>query len=413
MENMTVACVQQRMAIMDTREEFEAEADRFLHQARAKAAQLVVFPELTGLMLAPPLISGFKLGFIRRADQGSKPTAGLVRRRLGRVSGAAAGAIGGGFRGSLSRLLAKDSDALLDVYLTTFGNLAREYGTAILGGSLYTVDVETGQVRNRAYLFDASGEVLGYQDKLNLSPDEESLASRGSEMNVLVTPFGNVGLLIGQDALYPELARVSAMQGADVLVGIAASAGSAQARIFRSAIALRVEENQLFGAVSFLLGPNYVGQQNQEEYFGQSAVLAPISLTEKGDGVLVQAGTNRTESLIAAELDSEALDSLQETSRFRPRSTMNLGNHGLDLADFYREGQTIEQTAAQSIAALQVVEPELPAEETVPELVFEDKEEELAEPILQPEELIEEADLVSVPEALSLTSHQDEENREA
>ena len=366
-------------------------------------------------MLAPPLISGFKLGFIRRADQGSKPTAGLVRRRLGRVSGAAAGAIGGGFRGSLSRLLAKDSDALLDLYLTTFGKLAREYGMAILGGSLYAVDSETGQVRNRAYLFDANGEVLGYQDKLNLSPDEESLASPGSEMNVLVTPFGSIGLLIGRDALYPELARVSAMQGADALVGIAASAGSAQARIFRSAMALRAEENQLFGAVSFLLGPNYVGQGNQDEYFGQSALLAPISLTEKGDGVLVQAGTNRTESLIAAELDGEALGTLQKTSRFRPRSSMNLGNHGLDLADFYRDGQTIEQTAEQSIAALQVVEPELPTE-AVPELAFD--EEELVEPILEPEEVEleleveEEADLASIPEALSLTSFQDEENRE-
>ena len=99
MENTIVACVQQRMGIMDSREEFEAAAGRFLHQARAKSAQLVIFPELTGLMLAPPLISGFKLGFIKRADEGNRPTAGLLRRRLGRVSGAAAGAMGGGFRG--------------------------------------------------------------------------------------------------------------------------------------------------------------------------------------------------------------------------------------------------------------------------------------------------------------------------
>ena len=411
MENTTVACVQQRMAITDTREEFEAEADRFLHQARAKAAQLVIFPELTGLMLAPPLISGFKLGFIKRADQGNKPTAGLVRRRLGRVSGAAAGAIGGGFRGSLVRLLAKNSDALLDLYLTTFGNLAREYETAILGGSLYTRDVETGQVRNRAYLFDANGEVLGYQDKLNLSPDEEGLATAGTEMNIVETPFGRIGLLVGRDALYPELARILAMQGAEALVGIAASAGSAQAGIFRSAMALRTEENQVFGAASFLLGPNYVGQQNQEGYFGQSALMAPISLTEKGDGILVQAGTNRTESLIAAELDGEALGNLQQTSRFRPRSQMNLGRHGLDLADFYREGQTIEQTAAQYVAASQVAEPGFLAE-PMPEVEVAEVED-LAEPPPLPEELEEDMDLASIPDELSLTGYLDDEETQA
>jgi predicted amidohydrolase len=406
METTIVACVQQRMAIMDTREEFEAEADRFLHQARAKAAQLAIFPELTGLMLAPPLISGFKLGFIKRADQGYKPTAGLVRRRLGRVSGAAAGAMGGGFRGSLARLLAKNSGALLDVYLTTFGNLAREYGMAILGGSLYTVDVETGQVRNRAYLFDANGEVLGYQDKLNLSVDEEDLASAGSEVNVVATPFGRVGVLIGRDALYPELARLSAMQGAELLAGIAASAGPAQARIFRSAMALRTEENQVFGAASFLIGPNYVDQKNQEEYFGQSALLAPISLTEKGDGTLVQAGTNRTESLIAAEMDAEALRNLQETSRFQPRRKMNLGNHGIELADFYREGQTIEQVAVQNIAATEFSEPEFPIEPVADLEIIEG--EDVTEPLPEVGEPDAEVDMASVPDVLSLTGLQDD-----
>jgi predicted amidohydrolase len=407
MENIAVACVQQRMMVMDTREEFEAAANRFLHQARAKSARLVVFPELTGMMLAPPLISGFKLGFIRRADQGNRPTAGLLRRRLGRVSGAAAGMMGGGFRGSLESLLAKDSDALRDLYFETFGALAREYSTAIVGGSLYLNDGESGSVRHRAYLFDANGEVLGYQEKLNLAADEEDLATSGAEVNVFETQFGRLGLLIGRDALYPELARLQAIQGAELLVGIAASPGMAQASVFRSAMALRAEENQVFSAVSFLLGPNYTGQASREELFGQSALLAPISLTNKGDGVLVQAGTNRTESLIAAELDGEALKSLWETSRFRPRAQMNLGNHGQDLADFYREGQVIEQAVAQRVAAPVDLEPMYPIE-PMPEPQL-DEMADLAETDAEPEESVPESAFPSIPEALSLTGQQDPE----
>jgi predicted amidohydrolase len=445
METATVACVQQRLGIMSTHEEFEMAARRFLRQAQAKGAQLVVFPELTGVMLAPPLISGFKLGFIKREDQGKQPTAGFMRRRLGRVSGAAAGALGGGLRGSLARLLSKDSDALRDVYLETFGRLAREFGTAIVGGSLYLHDAETGTVRNRAYLFDVDGEVLGYQDKLNLGPDELDIAAPGTELEVLQTRFGRLGLLVGRDVLYPELARILTMQGAELLAGIVASPGEAQAQVTRSALAMRTEENQVYGAASFMLGPNYLGQANREDLFGRSALLAPISLTDRGDGIVLQVGSSRSEGFIAAEMDAEALQALWETSRFRPRAQMNLGTLGPVLADFYREGITIEQAIDRRLAVPVQVEPdypfvpvpeveasepmelaELPTESYEPELVafesmepaelppepyepeLEDSEPgELAEPSLEPQDQEVEALPFSVPEALSLTRSED------
>jgi predicted amidohydrolase len=308
MEKLTVACIQQRMSIPPTHEEFEAEARRFLRQARAKAVQLTIFPELAGVMMAPPLISGLKLPFIKREDQGKRRDAGFLSRRLGRVAGTTAGAMGGGFRGSLERLLRKKSDTLRDAYLETFGRLAREFGTAVVGGSLYLYDEETETIKNRAYLFDVGGEVLGYQDKFNLAPDEQGLATPGTDLNVFHTRYGRLGLLIGRDVLYPELARLLAMQGADLLIGIVASPGAAQASVVRSALALRTEENQVFAAASFLLGPNYLSRDNREDLFGQSALLAPISLTPKGNGILVQTGTNHTEGLIAADLDPVSIE---------------------------------------------------------------------------------------------------------
>jgi len=343
MENLIVACIQQRMSIQSTHEEFDAEARRFLRQAQAKAARLVVFPELTGVMLAPPLISSLKLGFLKQKDQAKQPGAGFFSRALGRVAGGTAGALGGGFWGSLDRLVHKRSDALRDATISTFSALAREYGTAIVAGSVYLYDEETGTVRNRSYLFDVNGEILGYQDKFNLTPGERELASPGSELEVFQTRQVRVGLLIGRDALYPELARALAAQGAELLVGLAACPGVAQGRAGRAALAVRAEENQVFAAASFLLGPNHLGRDIQEDFYGQSAILAPISLSPRGDGILVQAGTDRTEGIIAAELDGQALSQLQATSRFRPRSEMHLGNAGAILAEMYRDGLTVEQ----------------------------------------------------------------------
>lgn len=348
--DIVVACVQQRMSIPPTHQEFEAEARRFLHQAQAKAARLTIFPELTGLMLAPPLISGLKRSFIRRADRGRRPGAGFFSRRLGRLAGLTGDVVGGGFRGSVRRLVQKNSEALREACCETFGRLAREYGTAIVAGSLYLYDAETDTVRNRAYLFDVDGEVLGYQDKLNLSPDEQELAAPGTDLTAFSLQFGRVGALIGRDAMYPELARLLAVQGVELLVGIAATPGVAQAAAIRSALALRAEENQIFAAACFLLGPNHLGLDSGEDYFGQSALLAPISLTPRGDGLLVQAGTHRTEGLVAAGLDLDALHNLWETSRFRPRREMCLGNLGPVLAELYRQGLTIEQAIEQRIA---------------------------------------------------------------
>jgi predicted amidohydrolase len=362
MEDLTVACIQQRMSILPTHEEFEAEARRFLRQAQAKAVQLTIFPELTGVMLAPPLISGFKLGFIKREDQGKKRGAGFLSRGLGKVSGTTAGALGGGFRGSLGRLLKKNSDALRDAHFDMFGRLAREFGTAILAGSLYLYDEETQTVKNRAYLFDVDGESLGYQDKFNLAPDEHELATPGTDLAVFNIRSGRVGVLIGRDALYPELARLLAVKGAG----------------------------------SFLLGPNHLGRESREEFFGQSALLAPISLTPRGDGILVQVGTDRTEGLIAATLPMDELYESRQTSRFRPRQQMHLGNLGPVLAEIYQQGLSIEQAIEQRTAG-----PAEPFPEPVP---FE-----AVVPVELPEEVPEaepEASYPSVPEALSLTGEQ-------
>ncbi len=352
MQNITVACVQPRMTVHTTADEFTAEARRFLRQAQAKAVQLTIFPELTGVLLAPPLISRFKLGFVKRQDRGRQPNSGFLARSLGRLAGTTASALGGGFRGSLERLLRKKSDEYLALYQETLGQLAAKYSTAIVGGSFYILDPETGTIRNRAYVFDVDGTVLGYQDKLNLTPDEQELAAPGNELTVFDTRYGRLGVLIGRDALYPELARLLALQGADLIAGIAAIPGVAYAHVVRNALALRAEENQVYAAASFLIGPNHLGREDRDDYYGRSALLAPIALTPQADGVLVQAGTNRTEGFIAATLDGAALESLQQSGAFRPRSEMHLGGMGPLLAELYEEGLTIEEAASRYAPAI-------------------------------------------------------------
>jgi predicted amidohydrolase len=417
MENVVIGCVQPRMSILERHEELETLLRRFLRQPQAKSARLVVFPELMGVMLAPPLISGLKLGFIKQAGRGRHPAAGAVTRGVGRVADATAGVLGGGMRGSLGRLLAKNGDALHDTYLETFGGLARETGAVIVAGSIYLPDEDTGTIRNRAYVFDVDGSTIGFQDKFNLTPSEQELAVPGTRLNAIDTRYGRLGILIGRDALFPEFARLLAVEGADLVIGMAASPGAAPASVFRSALALRAEENQVYSAACFMLGPNFLDRQNREDYYGQSSLFCPISLSTRGDGVLAKAGSNRTEGIVVADLDAVALDTLRASSRFRPRKEMNLGDLGPALADFYRQGQTIEGAIEARTAGMLEIEPEpLPYEPPSPMIVPAPEPEEPEPPATEPPELElpepeqqeqePEADALpfSVPEAMAISS---------
>jgi predicted amidohydrolase len=420
MENVVIGCVQPRMSILETHEELETLLRRFLRQPQAKSARLVVFPELMGVMLAPPLISGLKLGFIKQAGRGRHPAAGAVTRGVGRVADATAGVLGGGMRGSLGRLLAKNGDALHDIYLETFGGLARETGAVIVAGSIYLPDEDTGTIRNRAYVFDVDGSAIGFQDKFNLTPSEQELAVPGTRLNAIDTRYGRLGILIGRDALFPEFARLLAIEGADLVIGMAASPGAAPASVFRSALALRAEENQVYSAACFMLGPNFLDRHNREDYYGQSSLFCPISLSPRGDGVLAKAGSNRTEGIVVADLDAVALDTLRASSRFRPRQEMNLGDLGPALAEFYRQGQTIGGAIeARAVGLLEIGPEPLPYEPPSPMIVPAPEAEEPEPPELElpepepavpepaepePAELEAGALPFSVPEAMAISS---------
>lgn len=355
MSKVIVAVVQQMMQVHESPEAYQADVKRFMRQVKSKHADIVVFPELSGLMLAYPLISGVKRGLLKRADRGSARRASPLARVLGRMAGTTAGALGSGMRGSLLRLLRKRHGELFDAYIEFFSEVAAEYGMYVVGGSIYLYDEDLDEVRNVSYLFDSHGQIVGYQEKLVLTQQDEGLCSPGDRVKVLPTEFGRLGVIIGSDALYPEPARALAVQGADLLVAPAACPGPVLYRKVREAFHARVQENQLFGAISFLVGPNNLGVG---QYAGRSAVLAPMELTARRSGVLQEVGAANVESFVALECDLEDLHQLWETADPSLRHRMPLACAPV-LAGFYATGGTVSQGYEPPEAAL----PAPPAEE--------------------------------------------------
>src|SRR5690606_21147556 len=67
------------------------------------------------------------------------------------------------------------------------------------------------------YLVCESGEIAATYRKAHLSEDECAWATPGDEFVVADTPIGRIGLMIGNEVWLPEVARILALRGAEII----------------------------------------------------------------------------------------------------------------------------------------------------------------------------------------------------
>jgi predicted amidohydrolase len=94
-------------------------------------------------------------------------------------------------------------------------NFSREYGVAVCGN---VVVAENDSYFNRAFLFE-DGELKGFQNKIHPTRNERKLGiKRGDKLELFYVRKVPVCILVCADILYPELCRVAALKGADVVL---------------------------------------------------------------------------------------------------------------------------------------------------------------------------------------------------
>lgn len=327
MAKLVVASAQQQMRLFDSPDSYRKELSRFLHMARAKGAGLIVFPALVGVLAASYRVEGFRVNLLKQADERQRGKRSLLTRTRSALAGSTASLLGASFRKAFVEFLRTDAADLVASYETTFGESAKTYELTIVAGSAYLPDA-SGTIRHRADVFGPDGTVLGRHDKLALSPEDEGLATPGDAWHVVVTPVGRLGILLGEEALYPEAGRVLAYQGADLLVTLAACSSEALAAYVRQGTIARAQENRCFALTSFLVGKNRlaVNEGAPGAFIGKSGIYAPLEMTPRYSGVLVEMGTSDAEGLLTAELDRDALQQLWQTGvePVRRRMPVNL-----------------------------------------------------------------------------------------
>ena len=188
-----------------------------------------------------------------------------------------------------------------------FIQLAIRYNVNIITGSLPSL--EGDRLKNVGYLCHRNGRVDQYE-KIHITPDEaRAWGIRGGEtLEVYETDAGRVGILICYDVEFPELPRLLAEQGMQILfVPFLTDTQNAYMRV-RCCAQARAIENECYVAITGSVG-NLPKVENMDIQYSQSAVFTPSDFAFPSNGVKSEATPN-TEMILIADVDLSLLDEL-------------------------------------------------------------------------------------------------------
>ncbi len=209
-------------------------------------------------------------------------------------------------------------------YEALFRRLASDYGLFIVAGTM-PQEREDG-VYNVAYLFTPGGSVHT-QDKLHITPAERELwhVRPGSGLKVFDTPFARIGILVCYDIEFPELSRLLALAGAEVIfVPFSTDERTAYNRV-RYCAQARAVENSLYVVLAGNAGN--LPKRNYLLNYARSAILTPSDFGFPNAATAAEADPN-VETVVISELDFAALSGHRRDGSVRP-----LSDRRVDLFD--------------------------------------------------------------------------------
>ena len=161
-------------------------------------------------------------------------------------------------------------------------DVAKRLGVVIVGGLFERR--AAGVFHNSAVVIESDGSILGVYRKMHIPDDpyfyEKFFFTPGDlGFKNFETSVGNVGVCICWDQWFPEAARLTAMQGAEILVYPTAIGWQAPEKAEfgesqRNAWQTMMRSHAIANGV-FLVAPNRVGVEDNIEFWGSSFISDP------------------------------------------------------------------------------------------------------------------------------------------
>ena len=190
--------------------------------------------------------------------------------------------------------------------------VAKELGIVIIG-SLFERRA-AGLYHNTAVVIDADGELRGLYRKMHIPDDplyyEKFYFTPGDlGFQAFDTRFGRIGVLICWDQWFPEAARLTALQGAQILfyptaIGWHPSEKQQHGEQQHAAWELMQRSHAIANGI-FVAAPNRVGHEGEAnggiEFWGQSFICDPAGT------IIAKAGVD-CEEVLLAECDLSTIE---------------------------------------------------------------------------------------------------------
>eukprot|EP01089_Gocevia_fonbrunei_P019934 TRINITY_DN7222_c0_g1_i1.p1 TRINITY_DN7222_c0_g1~~TRINITY_DN7222_c0_g1_i1.p1 ORF type:complete len:320 (-),score=57.01 TRINITY_DN7222_c0_g1_i1:142-1017(-) len=199
-----------------------------------------------------------------------------------------------------------------------WSQLAKDLKIWLLAGSIAEQSATTeNKLHNTALLFNDQGEILHTYRKIHTFDvnvpgkitwcESETIekgdhSPKSSNLKVVSTPFGKIGVGICYDLRFPELFRELSLQGMDILCLPAAfNLNTGRFGHWKNLLLARAIENQCF-----VLAPNQVKvAANGFSCYGHSLLIDPM-------GKVISEGSEDNEEIVYGELDFNTLQKFRE-----------------------------------------------------------------------------------------------------
>jgi predicted amidohydrolase len=186
---------------------------------------------------------------------------------------------------------------------------ARQHGITLIGGSITEAREGREKLSNTCPVFDPAGELVAVYRKIHMFDVEvgghvyrESEAEEPGEETLVCEAEGwRVGLTVCYDLRFPELYRILALEGAELITVPAAFTLYTGKDHWELLLRARAVENQCYVAAANEWGVHEGGKAS----YGRSTIVDPWGV------VLAQAADEDT--VITAELDRAHLERIRRT----------------------------------------------------------------------------------------------------
>ena len=208
------------------------------------------------------------------------------------------------------RELARHTEAVR----SKFQEFAISYNINIITGSMPFI--ENGHVYNVGFLCKRDGTSEMYR-KIHITPNEVFHwgITGGDTIQTFDTDCGKIGIMICYDVEFPELSRLMADEGMNILfVPFLTDTQNGYTRVKHCAQA-RAIENECYVAIAGCVG-NLPKVNNMDIQYAQAAVFTPSDFAFPSNGIKAEATPN-TEMTLIVDVDIDLLKELHEHGSVR------------------------------------------------------------------------------------------------